>query len=538
MIRAGYSLAYTREGNSAFGLLANNPGGFVSATRNLSLGNLVTGSAGDTLPVLLRQTTRLGPPTFDSAPSYPLSGVVTNSVNAIDPNLRMPYVQTWSFGIQREINKDTVIEVRYLGDHSIGDWVTRNLNEVNMVENGFLGEFKLAQANLQANIAAGRGNTFAYAGPNTGTSPLPIALAYFSGLPASQAGTASRYTSTLFTNSTYVNTLAIANPAPLTFARNMGVDLATATQRANGIAAGLPSNFFVVNPDKLGNANVLMNFGGTTYHAGTVDLRRRMAKGLLFDLNYTFSKGLAGLFTTLRQSPSKAVTQFNITHALKANWIYELPFGKGKPFLGGVHGPLNYLISGWAINGGGRVQSGAPVNLGNLRLVGMTRQDLQQAMGVRFNDGAKLAYYLPQDIIDNTIRAFNTSATSATGYGSQGAPTGRYIAPASGAGCIEAYTGQCGGTSLVLYGPHFTRFDLSAVKKTTIKERINIELRGELLNAFNNINFVVGSANNNTNAVTNFSSQAFGQVTEAYRDTSTTYDPGGRLVQLVLRINF
>ena len=71
-----------------------------------------------------------------------------------------------------------------------------------------------------------------------------------------------------------------------------------------------------------------------------------------------------------------------------------------------------------------------------------------------------------------------------------------------------------------------------------ITERVNLEIRGELLNAFNNINFVVGSANNNTNTSTNYTSQNFGQVTEAHRDTSTTYDPGGRLVQLVMRLNF
>jgi hypothetical protein len=51
----------------------------------------------------------------------------------------------------------------------------------------------------------------------------------------------------------------------------------------------------------------------------------------------------------------------------------------------------------------------------DLRLVGMTRSELQAAVGLRFNDGANIAYFLPQDIIDNTIRAFNTSATAASG---------------------------------------------------------------------------------------------------------------------------
>jgi hypothetical protein len=535
-MRAGYALAYTREGNSAFSFLANNPGGFVSATRNLSTGNLVTGAGGDVLPVLLRDVNRLGPPAFDRAPSYPMTGVVTNSANAIDPNLKMPYVQSWSFGIQREIGRDFVLEVRYLGDHALRDWTTRNLNEVNLIENGFLNEFRAAQANLYANMAAGRGSTFRYFGPGANTSPLPAILAYFSGVPSAQSGDQSKYTSTLFANSTYVNPLVFTNPNPGAFVSNMATN--SATQRALALAAGVPANFFVVNPDKLGGANVLTNFGGSTYNAGTVDLRRRLSRGTLFDVNYTFSKALTGLFTTLRQGPVKAVSQLNITHALKANWIYELPLGRGHRLLGSAHGVLDRVASGWSINGGGRIQSGAPFNLGNVRLLGMTRQDLQSVVKMRFDDGAKLAFFLPADIIDNTIKAFNTSTTSANGYSSLGAPAGRYIAPANGSGCIEAYNGQCGGASLILYGPHFTRFDISAVKKTRITERINLELRGELLNAFNNINFVVGSANNNTNSSNNFSSQSYGQVTEAYRDTSTTYDPGGRLVQLVLRINF
>jgi hypothetical protein len=535
VLRAGYSLAYDREGNSAFAALANNPGGFVSATRSLSGGNLVTGTGGDTLPVLLRDASRLGPPSFPDSPAYPMAANVNNSVNVIDPNLKMAYVQTWSFGLQREITKNTVLEVRYFGDHLARQWTTLNLNEVNTLENGFLNEFQLAQANLQANMAANRGATFRYFGPGTNTSPLPIMLAYFSGVPAAQAGDASRYTSTQFSNSTYVNTLALQQAAPGTFVSNLSTN--SAAQRANALAAGLPVNFFQVNPS-VSSANLLTNLGGSTYNAGTIDIRRRLTGGLMFDTNYTFSKGMTSIFTSVRAPLSKGLSPINITHGFKMNWIYELPFGHGRPLLTGAHGVLDKIVAGWSINGTGRVQSGAPVNFGNVRLVGITRNELQQAVGMRFNDGAKVAYFLPQDIIDNTIRGFNTSATSVSGYGSQGAPTGSYIAPANSPNCIEVYTGQCGGTSLVLYGPHFTRFDISAVKKTRINERVNVELRGELLNAFNNINFLIGSPNSDMNTISNFSNAAFGQVTQAYNDQSTTYDPGGRLIQFVLRINF
>jgi hypothetical protein len=536
VFRAGYSIAYDREGLSVLtGALTGNPGSSISATRSLSVGNLVSGTGTDVLPLLLSQPGRLSAPAFPSSPSYPLASSVSSSVNAIDPNLKMPYVQSWSAGIQREISKSTVIELRYVGNHLSRQWTTENLNEVNIVENGFLSEFELAQQNLQANMAAGRGSTFKYAGPNTGTAPLPITLAYFSGLPASQAGDASKYTSTLFSSTTYTNTLASQNANPTTFVGNLSTN--SAAQRANAAAAGLPVNLFQVNPN-VSSANLLTNLGGSHYNAGTVDVRRRMTAGLQMDVNYTFSKGMTSIFSSLRAPLASGVSPINITHGLKMNWIYELPVGKGKPLLGNAHGVVNTVLGGWAIDGTGRVQSGSAFNMGNVRLVGMTRNQLQADVGMRFNDGAKIAYYLPQDIIDNTIRANNVSATTANGYGSLGAPTGRYIAPANNPGCIEVYAGQCGGTSMILYGPHLTRFDISAVKKTRITERVNLEIRGEFLNIFNNINFLVGNPNNDTNTGGSLSSQTFGQVTQAYNDQSTTYDPGGRLIQFVARLNF
>jgi hypothetical protein len=53
------------------------------------------------------------------------------------------------------------VDIRYVGTRNKDGWTDYDYNEINVIENGFLNEFKLAQANLQANIAAGRGNTFA-----------------------------------------------------------------------------------------------------------------------------------------------------------------------------------------------------------------------------------------------------------------------------------------------------------------------------------------------------------------------------------------
>jgi hypothetical protein len=532
VFRAGYSLSYLNDGVGRGDDLGGNPGGTITAARNVSLGNLV--NSGEKWPLLLRETNRLGPPPFNPDPVFPLTGAITNSATAFDPNVKMPYVHSWNVAIQRELGREMAIEIRYTGNYSARGIVSRGLNELNIVENGILDEFKLAQANLRANLAASRGTTFRYFGPGTGTSPLPIAQAYFSGIPASQAGDASRYTSGNYTSTTFVNPLGLQNPGPGTWGGALDDD---AARRDNALRAGLPANFLLVNPGKLGGANLITNYGFANYNAGSLELRRRFSQGLLVNANYTFGKGFEDIGRGWRVPQERAVNTLGIIHAFKLNWIYELPVGRGHMLLGGAGGVLDRIVGGWAIHGTGRVQSGQPLGLGDVRLVGMTRHELQEAMSLR-TDG-RFMYWVPQDIIDNTRRANNFSPSTADGYSaSLGAPTGRYIAPGNSSGCIAIVTGQCGGTQHVVYGPHFTRFDISLVKQVRIRERVNVELRGEFLNAFNNINFFIGSVTASESSIGGLGGTGFGQVNAAYRDTSTTNDPGGRLVQIVARINF
>ncbi len=540
VFRGGYSIAYNREGtNVVSSILGANPGGYVTANKNVATGNI------GALPVLFRDKSRLAPPPIPEAPVYPLTGAVTDSANAFDPSIRLGYVQSWSLGWQRELNKNTVFEVRYVGNHGTKLWRQYNLNETNVIENGMFDEFRLAMANLQANLAAGgtRGGSIAYFGPGTGTSPLPITLAYLNGLPASAASTPGSYTGSSWKSTTYVNQLFPGNPAPITYANNLN---AAAAQRSNAIKAGLPANFFVVNPDKLGGAWTVDNGGGSTYNAVTVELRRRLSKGLLVQGNYTYGKAMTDMFgssssvayaysTLRRPGLSKTLSPWNITHAFKVNWIYEMPFGKGKPMASNLNGVLDRLVGGWEFHGMGRVQSGSPFNFGNVQLVGMSVDDLRKAVHIWNDDAAKITYYLPQDIILNTRRAWNVTST---GYSSLGAPQGRYIAPANTGGCIGRYTGECGYSNVVLFGPRFVRFDLSAVKRIKLTEGTNFEIRAEFLDAFNNKNIMVQSASNAATSISGFSGATFGQTLNSYRDTSTTNDPGCRLIQFVARFNF
>jgi len=63
------------------------------------------------------------------------------------------------------------------------------------------------------------------------------------------------------------------------------------------------------------------------------------------------------------------------------------------------------------------------VNFGNVRLEGMSLDELRDIYKIRIDQATKSVFILPQDVIDNTIKAFSVSATSSTGYGAARPPS-------------------------------------------------------------------------------------------------------------------
>ena len=485
VIRGGYTMGYNRPGMSDFtGAIDDNPGIALTATRNHGLGNL--GTAGS---ILLRNAADLGPPPgLPLVRNYPLTDVVTGDITIFDENLQVPYAMTWTAGWQRKLTADTVVEARYVGTRSLQSWQTYNYNEINIVENNFLNEFRQAQANLAANVAAGRPASFAFTGV-PGTAPLPIFLAHYNGVNPANAGDPARYTGNNWTSSTFLGFLARFNPQPYSFASTNATNglLGNATFRNNARNAGLAANFWVANPDLIGGANVVGNGGYTRYNSMQLELRKRLSAGLQFNTSYTFGKGYLSERYSLR-TPRKEVldvgAEGSVDHSFKATWVYELPFGQGRRFASNAGGFMERLIGGWSVDGVARIQSGRLLDFGNVRLVGMTKADVEDMFTLRFDDAGKAIYMLPQDVIDNTVRAFSVTPL---GYSDQGAPEGRFFAPANGPDCIEVATGfgDCGINQLIVRGPSLYRFDLSAEKRIPIKGRVNFIFRAEFLNAFN-----------------------------------------------------
>ena len=393
-------------------------------------------------------------------------------------------------------------------------------------------------ANLQANNASGvanRAGSFAYFGAGTGTTPLPILLAYLTG--SRDAGNANAYTggTQTWTSTALAARFSPAVPSPVNAAGDLEGDL---TRRQNALAAGLPANFFIPNP-AANNDNVTDSGAFSDYHAMQLELRRRLSKGLSANVNYQYAIERTSAFqgfTTGREMND----QGNVRHAIKVQADWSVPVGRGQRFGANMHPILEAIAGGWSVNGVGRIQA-RTIDLGNVRLVGMTRDELQKmyTFDIRINpdNGLRTVYMLPDEVILNTRRAFSVSSTTTSGYSaSLGDPVGRYIAPANGASCIQVQAGDCAPRTLLLRAPFFTRFDLGVTKQFPIHGRANFELRFDVLNLFDNINFdPAGASGGNTAAGTG---TGIFQTTTAYTDPSNTYDPGGRVGQVVFRINW
>ncbi len=527
-LRGGYSESFERQGMSTFtGLYGGNPGSTLALTRDVNTGLV---PAGESWPVLLSQTNRLFDASFPATATYPINirANRADSLNAFAPDIQVGSARSWSLSFQRSISRDMAVDFRYVGTYGRNQWSSLNYNSRDVEFNGFINEFKSAMANLQANNAAGgsRVGSYAYFGAGTGTAPLPTYLAYLNA--RTDATNAAAYTGTNWTATGITGDMTFRNPSP----GNGAADLdGSATFRANAIAAGLPANLFVLNP-AVNAVNVTDSGAFSDYHALQIDLRRRLSRGFSANLNYQYALEGGSAFLGFAYG-RVMIPSDNVRHAIKTQWDWTIPVGRGQRFGANMNGFLDGILGGWSFTGVGRVQA-RMVDFGNVRLVGMSKSDLQAMykFDIRTDAaGLRNVYMLPDEIILNTRRAFSLSATTADGYSTGlGAPQGPHIAPANSESCIQIKAGDCAPQTLLIRAPWFTRFDVGVAKKFMLKGRSNVEVRFDVLNLLDNINF--NPAANPGSGATIF------QVTSAYTDSSNTFDPGGRLGQLMLRFTW
>ena len=250
------------------------------------------------------------------------------------------------------------------------------------------------------------------------------------------------------------------------------------------------------------------NVGNSTYHSLQTKIEKQYSNGLFLLSSYTWAKSLtdsssalSGFFSTsardqFNRSLEKAIAQYDIPHRAVMAFNYELPIGPGKNLLNSK-GVVGKIIGGWQVNGILSYQAGAPIGVGiNNTLPLFNSRNLPDIVqGVNPN--------LPRENFDPAknlllnINAFRAPAPFTYGNAGSILPNSRNF--------------------------RSLNEDFGLMKRTSFMERVILEFRFELFNAFNRVVFG-GPATNVSDAFN------FGRVTSQAN--------GPRVGQLAVKLTF
>ncbi len=219
--------------------------------------------------------------------------------------------------------------------------------------------------------------------------------------------------------------------------------------------------------------NYYGNDAASTYNAFEVKVEKRFANGLQFLSHYTYSHAddYDGTYYPIDHTIAWGPVNWNRNHMWVFSPVYELPFGKGKQFMGNASRGVDYLVGGWQLSDSTSWGSGLPwtagfSNCGGEQDVGVCRPDKGAGS---FHTGVSggidsvhhnLTFYTPVPDITNPAN-----------------PAGPFLDPTKGnLGNLQRNS---------FNGPRAFTTDLSIVKKFPIHERFNMQFRTDFFNLFN-----------------------------------------------------
>jgi len=169
----------------------------------------------------------------------------------------------------------------------------------------------------------------------------------------------------------------------------------------------------------------------------------------------------------------------NTPSSFKNGATYELPFGKGKMFLGNSNHLMDSVVGGWQINAVSLIQTGFPLTI-------IQDQNLNSVVGAG-------------------VQRPNATGASPSTSGSLSTRIDSYINPAAFSTAPQFTFGNVSRT-IGLRSPGTINWDLSVIKSFAIYERFKGQFRAEAINAMNTPLF---NAPN-----TNFGNANFGKITQ------------------------
>lgn len=494
-VRGGYSLTFVNEETVTVG--TNTLG----ANAGLSTAASVTGlytrvSTGiPTIPTPVFKTTRTYADQLAVSP--------TSTVGAIDPNIRQPRVHQVSIGVGREVFWNMGIEARYVGTFGRDIWKGIDLNQIS-VPQAFLDDFLRARQNGYLASAAGRGFNPAYDSTIPGSQPLTV-IPQFGNLTNSSVRTYIQQNEVAGLADWYVTTARLAS------ARQM----------------------FYKNPG-IYDARAVINDGWQNYHALQLEANRRFRNGFMFSGSYTLAKTTANsgganaqsrfepYLDNARPQLDAGRSTWNVTHNIKANVIWELPFGEGKKVLN-RGGWVNAIVGNWQTSWIINLQSGAPLTVHSSRLT-FNRRSITTNTAVTTLSQADLnKLFKVTKLPDGRIFWLDPKLVDPATGRAVGADNSGNTAGFTGQVFFNPTAGQVGTLPILAFdGPWAYQVDLALSKRFRFGNRYGIEFRGEFFNLFNNVTFYAGDFNIN--------STTFGRL--------TSVSVPARVIQLGARFDF
>jgi hypothetical protein len=411
-IRGGFGMVYDRFGQGIVDEFSGNSFGLTTSLSNpiLPLNSLPRLTGVNVIPPSLLQPTPGAPSFPETIPSMQDLGA-SDFGSSLDTSLKTPYSYDLDFSVERDLGKGFSLDVAYVGrlshrllssqdvaqpldlrdkksglDYFSAIQPLARLYELQGVTDSTFSNSLVSPAvvqywtdMLQAPINGGSyalGAQTGGCGPNFPASTTNPVLAIFD----------------LFCGVSGVETTALqALDVPFVSGfGNGGIPDATGDPNCGQSGhppcqyypAGGPNSFYNQQYTSL---FALRSIGFSNYNALQATLRHQMSHGIQFDLNYTYSKSIdlcsdaerlgntgslnfsggCQMFNAWSPNLFRAVSDFDTTHQLNANWIIDLPFGRNRPIAAYVNRTVDAIIGGWQLSGLFRWTSGFPYTIYN-----------------------------------------------------------------------------------------------------------------------------------------------------------------------------
>jgi len=476
VIRAGGAVVYDRFGSDLVTQFDTAASFGLTEIQNLGPSiNFTTGQRfNGTLPTIPAATKHVFPFTPPDIAS------ITGTYMGISTDLRTPYSLVVNASVARELPGGLTAEVGYAGRFSrkllmqidAGGWALLFTDPKSGIN------WKQMSAQMRQHYDGG-------IDPRAvATNPGLIPANAF--VENTMAGLKDRY----FPGS------ATANYYNLLWAQNAGsdadamhvVDRIRTTRDPNCMSS---TGCYTFYPRQSSGLSMWSNVGFASFNGGTLSIRKPYSKGFSFDFNYTLSHSIdngggpeagGGAHSGIMLNPYdyrafRGSSDFDIRHNMNANALYELPFGKGKPFLGNAPGWANHLVGGWQISTIMRYRSALPTSIAYTGL-------------------------WPTNFSFNTVAyPVNPAYTSKVGFNEFGNPS-LFPSIKEAANWKPMYPGEVGSRAPIRLDD-LMNFDIAVAKAFLLPwEGHRIQFRAEAFNAFNNVAFQ--NANLDANSPSNF----------------------------------